>query len=440
MKQKILSLLLSLLLVLLLAAPAAQAASGEVLLAADTLYTLGLLRGDGDGYQLDRAPTRLEALVMAVRLAGQEPAAKRFQGDHPFTDVPAWAEGYVAWGYANGLVKGASGGRFGTGEANAAQCASLVLWVLGYDGGDFSYATATLLACRLGLLDQVQWPAFTRGDYFLLCLRALTARIEGAETTLLQRLLEQGAVERGRANALGLAPRAPLTARQAADRLSAAVFYMDSYETEEDLAEGIPTSNASGFFISAGGLALTNPHAIAKSIWSVITTTGGEQYPVERVIFADEGLDIALLQIAALPVETAGEAGETDEREPAVFPYLTLQRSDTIHNGDIVYALGSPLGLQDSISSGIVSNRQRALEGFTLPIIQNTAPISQGSSGGVLLDQYGDAIGITSAYYIYGQSMYIAVPLDPVFDLDWTGEGMTLAEYHATLPVEEDLT
>ena len=136
-------------------------------------------------------------------------------------------------------------------------------------------------------------------------------------------------------------------------------------------------------------------------------------------------------------IHIAVRAAPLSGTEDAIFPYLEIQHSDTIHNGDVVYALGSPLGLQNSISSGIVSNRQRELEGFTLPIIQNTAPISEGSSGGVLLNQYGEAIGITSAYFIYGQSMFIAVPLDPVFDLDLEAEGMTLAAYHATLPEEE---
>ena len=420
MRKKLVSLLCVTALVLALALPSGAAEGGGEL-AADTLYTLGLVQGDGDGYQLDRAPTRLEALVMTVRLAGGEEASASAAGGHPFADVPQWAEGYVSWAYARGLVQGSGGLLKGGAAATAQQCAAMVLRAMGYreEAGDFTYATAGLVACRLGLLDSAQPEGFTRGDLFTLCLAALSARVKGSEATLAQTLAAAGAVEQARLNAVGLGERTSLTARQVADRLSPAVFYMESYATLGDKAAGTPTSNASGFFISADGLALTNQHAIADSVWSEITTTDGETFTVESVLFADKGLDIALIRIA--------------REEDTVFPYLTVQHSDTVHNGDVVYALGSPLGLQNSISSGIVSNRQRELEGFTLPIIQNTAPISEGSSGGVLLNEYGEAIGITSAYFIYGQSMYIAVPLDPVFDLDREAEGISLADYHLQL-------
>jgi len=430
MKKRFLSLLCAAVLICSLSLPA-FAATGEQALAADTLYTLGLMQGTDDGYQLDRAPTRLEALITTIRLSGHEAEALAAKVDHPFTDVPKWAEHYVSWAWANGLTKGVSATRFGVWDpANAAMCATMVLRTLGYSesDSDFSYKTAALLACRLGLMDSSAPASFHRGDLFDLCLRALSARVDGTETTLLNQLIDMGAVEAAKANALGLAPRSRLTARQVADRYSSAVFYMESYETMTDKLAGTHTSNASGFFISADGLAITNQHAITKTIHSVITTISGEKYPIESVLFADKELDIALIRVSRTSL---------DGQENATFPYLTIQRSDTVHNGDVVYALGSPLGLQNSISSGIVSNRERELEGFSLPIIQNSAPISEGSSGGPLLNEYGEAIGITSAYFIYGQSMYIAVRLDPVFELDKNAEGMTLAEYHTILLAEE---
>ena len=58
----------------------------------------------------------------------------------------------------------------------------------------------------------------------------------------------------------------------------------------------------------------------------------------------------------------------------------------------------------------------------------NTADISQGSSGGALLNVYGDVIAVTSGAYTYGNNMYLAVPVDPVLTADLTVSGLTLAE------------
>jgi len=423
MKIRILSLVFTLSLLLGLCVPALAAADGQELVA-DTLYTLGLVSGTGEGYQLERAPTRLEAVVMAVRLAGFDREARETAANHPFVDVPAWADGYVTWAYRNGVTRGVAATYFGSSEtASAAQCATLVLRVLGFreEARDFSFGTATLVAYRHGLLDSAAQETFLRGDLFELCYRALNVRPIGGQQTLLADLIERGVVDRARANAVGLGERRRITARQAADQLAPAVFYLEMF-TENPGKEGTSAvSNASGFFITADGLALTNQHAIVKGAFAEVTTINGEKYSVEKVLFADPELDIALLRVSRTSL---------DGEECTAFPYLTIQRSDTIHNGDPVYALGSPLGLQNSISAGMVSNRARELEGFELPIIQNTAPISEGSSGGVLLNEYGEAIGITSAYFIYGQSMYIAVRLDPVFDLDWTAEGIPVEDYY----------
>ena len=99
-----------------------------------------------------------------------------------------------------------------------------------------------------------------------------------------------------------------------------------------------------------------------------------------------------------------------------------------IRPGDTVYTLGNPLGLGLAVSSGIISATARDVERYTLPCVMNTADISQGSSGGALLNTYGQVIAITSGAYIYGNNMYLAVPVDPVMTADLTGEGKTLAE------------
>ena len=64
----------------------------------------------------------------------------------------------------------------------------------------------------------------------------------------------------------------------------------------------------------------------------------------------------------------------------------------------------------------------------TLPCIVSDATISRGSSGGALLNEYGRAVAVTTGAYVYGNNMYLCVPLDPVLEADLTGEGMTLQE------------
>jgi len=94
--------------------PTAFAASSEAIAAADTLYALGLFKGTGTDangkpiYDLDRAPTRHEAVTMLVRILGKEEEAKSGTWDMPFTDVAEWAKPYVGYAYAHGLTSGTS--------------------------------------------------------------------------------------------------------------------------------------------------------------------------------------------------------------------------------------------------------------------------------------------------------------------------------------------
>ncbi|MBQ3378271.1 MAG: S-layer homology domain-containing protein [Clostridia bacterium] len=79
-----------------------------------SLKSLGLFRGVSDSdFDLERAPTRTEALVMLIRTLGRESEALDCTYSHPFTDVPSWADRYVAYGYENGLTNGISSTRFG---------------------------------------------------------------------------------------------------------------------------------------------------------------------------------------------------------------------------------------------------------------------------------------------------------------------------------------
>jgi hypothetical protein len=90
------------------------------------------------------------------------------------------------------------------------------------------------------------------------------------------------------------------------------------------------------------------------------------------------------------------------------FPYLEVGDPDALRTAQRIYCIGSPLGLDNTISDGLVSNAKRVLDGFTY--IQISAPIAPGSSGGALLNEYGQVVGVTTAG-IADTSINLAVPV-----------------------------
>ena len=121
---------------------------------ADALHSLGLFQGSQKGYELTRPATRLEGVVMLIRLLGDESKAKAFQGKHPFTDVPAWANTYVAYAYDKGYTSGISKTQFGsTMQLRYLDYMTFLLRALGYSdrGGDFQWNTADQAAVDHGI-------------------------------------------------------------------------------------------------------------------------------------------------------------------------------------------------------------------------------------------------------------------------------------------------
>lgn len=386
--------------------------------AADTLSTLGLIAGDP---ALTAPATRAQAVAMTVRLSGGTKAALADRWISGFLDVPAWIETDLNYAAHQNWVSGVTPIRFApeqTVTANA-YCAFL-LRMLGYSDktGDFTPAEAAVFARHIGLIPVDYSGGLTRGDLFAISVSALHFCYKGSEERVIDRLISTGTVHRSTANALGLLEKI-LTPRQAADRLSAAVFCLDLYDTQLGIDADEPAANASGFFITEDGLAITNYHALNNAIRGVATLETGRKYEVERVIYFDAAIDIAVIQVSKTSL---------DRKPVSVFPYLETASASTLRNGDVVYTLGNPLGLGLAISSGVVSSTARTVERYQLPCIMNTADISQGSSGGALLNIYGQAVGVTSGAYVYGNNMYLAVPIDPARDADLTLPGITLSE------------
>jgi serine protease Do len=170
-------------------------------------------------------------------------------------------------------------------------------------------------------------------------------------------------------------------------------------------------ASGSGFIISSDGKIVTNYHVIDGAISGTVTLNDGTKYNIDYVLgyikpkdFGDK--DIAIIKINAnnLPVCTLGD-------------------SDKVQVGEGVVAIGSPLGLPNVVSNGIVS---KIWDGG---IIQITAPISLGNSGGPLFNMYGEVIGINTFFVNQGQNLNFALPINWLKALD-TSLNMTLQQVY----------
>ena len=170
--------------------------------AAEALYALGLVGGYGknaDGsvnFALGDKLTRAQAFVLVVRFTGAEKDATANVQKNPFTDVPAWANPYIGYVYANGITKGVSETKFDPDtEVSEAAFLTIMLRVLGYDdgAGDFKWDDPYTLAKTVGLCDAKSNP-LNRGGAFDICYRALTATPKRGDK-LCDRLVQSGAVD-----------------------------------------------------------------------------------------------------------------------------------------------------------------------------------------------------------------------------------------------------
>lgn len=199
MKKRLLSIMLAFCLMMALMPSAAMAVARDVSAAeeqAEALKSLGLFKGVSDtNFDLERAPSRVEALVILIRNLGKESEALSGSWSHPFTDVPSWADQYVGYAYENALTNGVSATAFGTTDANAAMFLTFTLRALGYtdtNGEDFTYSNPYTLATQTGILyDGVNQTSFWRADAVLVSAAALGARLKDSTDTLAEKLITE---------------------------------------------------------------------------------------------------------------------------------------------------------------------------------------------------------------------------------------------------------
>lgn len=190
-----------------------QAVSAEVdyTKEADMLKDLGLFNGTQKGYELDRVPTRVEAAAMLVRLLGAEDEAKEMKYNHPFTDVPKWADNIVGYMYEKGYTKGISEKSFGSNQTTIARdYTTFMLRSLGYSSSsDFNYTEALEFASSKGIITtdeatNLNKESFKRNEMVMLSYRTINTDLNGEKEKLLNKLYNNGAINKEEAFKQGL--------------------------------------------------------------------------------------------------------------------------------------------------------------------------------------------------------------------------------------------
>ncbi|WP_322999310.1 DegQ family serine endoprotease [Castellaniella sp.] len=160
----------------------------------------------------------------------------------------------------------------------------------------------------------------------------------------------------------------------------------------------VPRGIGSGFILSSDGYVLTNNHVVDNSNGIFVTMTNGKEYKA-KVIGTDARTDIALLKIDA--------TGLTP---------LAIGDSDKLKKGQWVLAIGSPFGLDSTVTAGIVSAINRDT-GDYLPFIQTDVAVNPGNSGGPLINLQGQVVGINSQIISRSggfMGISLAIPIDEV--------------------------
>jgi len=166
-----------------------------------------------------------------------------------------------------------------------------------------------------------------------------------------------------------------------------------------------PAGMGSGFFINEDGYLITNYHVIEKETKIEVTMFRKMENGFEKKKFKKVKIEAInpFVDLALLKVEDLGDAK---------VKFIFLGDSDRIEVGEQVFAIGNPLGLERTVTNGVISTKNRAFEG--LVYIQTNADINPGNSGGPLFNLAGEVIGVTNMGYIFYGGLGFAIPVNYV--------------------------
>ncbi|MCW5768240.1 MAG: trypsin-like peptidase domain-containing protein [Phycisphaeraceae bacterium] len=193
--------------------------------------------------------------------------------------------------------------------------------------------------------------------------------------------------------ALDLPERAP---REQAERFGDAVIKVST-----------PSGLGSGFIISPDGYAITNAHVIQKESRLKCTVWEKGEKELRRILVED-------VEIIAVNNHTDLALIKMKHPDGKPFRHVYIQSREELAAGQSVFAIGNPLGLERTLSRGVISTTQRSFEGLTF--IQTDTQINPGNSGGPLFNDRGEVIGVTNMGIPFGEGLNFAIPARYVID------------------------
>ena len=166
-----------------------------------------------------------------------------------------------------------------------------------------------------------------------------------------------------------------------------------------------PSGLGSGFILNEEGYLITNFHVIEGETQISVEVYHQKDGPLDRrtykqirIIAMNKFQDLALLKI--------------EDKEAPKFSRVSLGDSDALGVGERVFAIGSPLGLERTVTEGIVSTKTRQVQGSLY--LQTTAQINPGNSGGPLFNMRGEVMGVTNMKLLFGEGIGFAIPVEAV--------------------------
>jgi len=166
-----------------------------------------------------------------------------------------------------------------------------------------------------------------------------------------------------------------------------------------------PSGLGSGFIINEDGFLVTNFHVVEGetkiSVEVYLQKSGSLDraiYKQVRIVALNKFADLALLKI--------------DDKDAPKFAHVELGDADALAVGERVFAIGSPMGLERTVTEGIVSTATRQYQGDLF--IQTTAQINPGNSGGPLFNLGGEVVGVTNMKITFGEGLGFAIPVELV--------------------------
>ena len=166
-----------------------------------------------------------------------------------------------------------------------------------------------------------------------------------------------------------------------------------------------PSGLGSGFFINEEGFLMTNFHVIEGETQISIEVYHQKDGQLERksyrqvrIVAMNKFADLALLKI--------------EEKDTPRFKYVPIGNSDVLAVGEKVFAIGSPLGLERTVTEGILSTKTRQMAGELY--LQTTTQINPGNSGGPLFNLNGEVVGVTNMKITFGEGLGFAIPAESV--------------------------